>query len=76
VVVDHAEDVSGDAALVALVELLEGAIVTRAHGGDEILVFGFSPRAKWRRGCGERSYGPLLLKQREPGSSRNRRRQH
>ena len=76
VVVDHAEHVGRDPALVALVELLEGAIVTRAHGGDEVLVFGFSPRAKRRRGCGERSYGPLLLKQRGRSSSRNPRRQH
>jgi hypothetical protein len=36
--VDHAHDVCGDAALVALVETLEGEVVTRARRGDERLV--------------------------------------
>ena len=35
VVLDHAEDVGGDAALVARVELLEGAVVAAADGRDE-----------------------------------------
>jgi hypothetical protein len=35
VVLDHAEHVGGDPALVARVELLERAIVTAADGGDE-----------------------------------------
>ena len=38
VVLDHAEHVGVDAALVALVEDLEGAVVAAAHRGDEALV--------------------------------------
>jgi hypothetical protein len=37
-VVDHAEDVGGDAALVARVEALEGEVVTRTGRSDEGLV--------------------------------------
>jgi hypothetical protein len=36
--VDHAEDEGGDAAVVALVEALEGEVVTRTGRGDERLV--------------------------------------
>ena len=38
VVLDHAADVGGDAALVALVELLEGAVVAAAHGAHQLMV--------------------------------------
>jgi hypothetical protein len=38
VVLDHAEHVGGDAALVAAVEPLEGAVVALAHRGDELVV--------------------------------------
>jgi hypothetical protein len=37
-VVDHADDVGGDAALVALVEALESEVVTRTGSSDEGLV--------------------------------------
>jgi hypothetical protein len=37
-VVDHADDVRGDPALVALVEALEGEVVPRAGRGDEGLI--------------------------------------
>jgi hypothetical protein len=36
--VDHALDVRGDPALVALVQALEGQVVTGTRGGDEGLV--------------------------------------
>jgi hypothetical protein len=36
--VDHAHDIGGDPALIALVEALEGEIVTRTGGSDERLV--------------------------------------
>ena len=36
VVLDHAEDVGGDAALVAAVELLEGAVVAAADRRDQL----------------------------------------
>jgi hypothetical protein len=36
--VHHADDVGGDAALVALVEALEGEVVTCTGGSDERLV--------------------------------------
>jgi hypothetical protein len=38
VIVHHAVDVRGDAALVALVQALEGEIVAPSGGGDEGLV--------------------------------------
>ena len=38
VLVHHPDHVGGDAALVALVETLEGVVVTRAGGGHEGLV--------------------------------------
>jgi hypothetical protein len=37
-VVDHAVDVRGDPALVALVQALEGQVVAPSGGGDEGLV--------------------------------------
>jgi hypothetical protein len=37
-VVDHADDIGGDAALIALVEALEGEVVTRTGRSDEGLV--------------------------------------
>jgi hypothetical protein len=53
--------VGGDAALVALVQALEGAIVTRARGGDEGLVGVVGARPSRGRRRGKRGYGPLLL---------------
>ena len=40
VILDHAEDVGGDAALVARIQLLERAVVAAAHGGHEVGVGG------------------------------------
>jgi hypothetical protein len=51
--VDHAVHVGRDAALIAEVELLERAIVTRANSGDERVVFvAIGSRARYRKGCG------------------------
>jgi hypothetical protein len=38
VVLDHAADVGGDAAVVAGVELLEGAVVAAAHSAHQVVV--------------------------------------
>jgi hypothetical protein len=37
-IVDHAEDVGGDAAVIALVQALEGEVVARTGRSDESLV--------------------------------------
>jgi hypothetical protein len=51
--VDHAVDVRRDAALVAQVELLEGAVVTRADARDErVVVVAIGSRARDRKRCG------------------------
>jgi hypothetical protein len=59
-VLDHPVHVGRDAALIALVQPLEGAVVARARGGYEgiVGVFGTGP-SRGRRG--KRGYGPLLL---------------
>jgi hypothetical protein len=50
--VDHAVDVGGDPALVAQVELLEGAIVPGADARDErIVVVAIGSRAWDRKRC-------------------------
>jgi hypothetical protein len=41
VVLDHPADVGGDAALVALVELLEGAVVAASHRAHQLMVAAF-----------------------------------
>jgi hypothetical protein len=50
VVVDHAVDVGRDPPLIAVVELLEGAVVARADGGHQRLVGDFGANA-WRSWC-------------------------
>jgi hypothetical protein len=51
--VDHAVHVGRDPALVAQVELLEGAVVPGADARDErVVVIAIGSRARNRKGCG------------------------
>jgi hypothetical protein len=51
--VDHPVDIGGDPALVAQVQLLEGAIVPGADARDErVVVVAVGSRAWNRNGCG------------------------
>src|SRR4051794_9880072 len=53
VVLDHAEDVRGDPPVIAVVELLEGTVVSAAQRGNEL---GISLYCSGARGCGRKGY--------------------